>query len=246
MTNDAAKFILTAYRPDGRDAFDPQFGAALEQAKHDPALGAWFARMQAFDGAVAQKLTSVSVPAGLRDAILAGARVSVPEKEIRRVWSPRWLLAAAAAVVFGVGLGVWQSNRLSAQTVELADAALDDMRHGKHGGQGVTTAEFQRWLSDRDTHLASANAPLDTEALRKSGCRTLTLAGRPMLEVCFTRDGAEFHVYIMSREQLPGVAPRQAPVLLARSTGSAAIWADERHAFALVAPGNPAGLSRVL
>ena len=38
MTNERAKFVLGAYRPNGADAKDPTFAEALEQAKHDPNL----------------------------------------------------------------------------------------------------------------------------------------------------------------------------------------------------------------
>lgn len=53
MSNNGAKFILSAYRPGGRDAADPAMAKALAQAKGDPALGAWFVREQAHDAAVA-------------------------------------------------------------------------------------------------------------------------------------------------------------------------------------------------
>lgn len=49
MNNDEAKFLLSAYRPGGRDAADPSVAAALDQAKRDPALASWFERQQAHD-----------------------------------------------------------------------------------------------------------------------------------------------------------------------------------------------------
>ena len=39
ITNESAKFVLNAYRPNGADARDPIFRAALEQAARDPELG---------------------------------------------------------------------------------------------------------------------------------------------------------------------------------------------------------------
>ena len=78
MNSTEAKFILQARRPDGADDAEPRFAEALEQARRDPALAAWLAREQAFDAAVAEKLRSTQPPAGLREAILAGAKVSRP------------------------------------------------------------------------------------------------------------------------------------------------------------------------
>ena len=42
MTTQEAKFILSAYRPNGSDASGPAFAEALQAAVGDPALGAWF------------------------------------------------------------------------------------------------------------------------------------------------------------------------------------------------------------
>jgi hypothetical protein len=42
MTNESAKFLLSAYRPNGTDAHDPVFKEALEQAPCDPELATWF------------------------------------------------------------------------------------------------------------------------------------------------------------------------------------------------------------
>ena len=100
MNNEQAKFILRAYRPSGRDAGDAVFCEALRQAQADPALGAWFAREQAFDAAVAAKLRAVVPPLGLREAIFTGARMSSAALPPRRL--PGWLAwAASLAIIAG-------------------------------------------------------------------------------------------------------------------------------------------------
>jgi len=42
MDSGEAKFILSAYRPEGQDASDPRFAEALEQVRRDPILQRWF------------------------------------------------------------------------------------------------------------------------------------------------------------------------------------------------------------
>ena len=42
MTNQDAKLVLSAYRPNGADARDPFFEQALQQANRDPELTEWF------------------------------------------------------------------------------------------------------------------------------------------------------------------------------------------------------------
>ena len=95
MNNHEAQFVLNAYRPNGQDAADPQFSDALAQARRDPALQRWFDDSIAFDKAITEKLCAVEVPAGLRENILAGGKVSRPSGWLR----PLHKLAIAAAIL---------------------------------------------------------------------------------------------------------------------------------------------------
>lgn len=240
MNNDEAKFILRAYRPGGRDAGDAAFAAGLEQARRDPALGVWFAREQAHDAAVAGKLRELMPPAGLREAILAGGKVSA---RARGPWlRPAWLAAAAAvAVLLGV-LALWPVNRAEAAPQALAEFALQDMRHRDHGSHGEASAELQSWLV-ADNKLAGP-MPVDFEKLRKTGCRTLRYAGREMVEICFVRDGAVFHLYVS--QKTPTDEVKDGPFLLSQTGGAAAVWTDERYQYTLVSPSDVAALKKVI
>jgi hypothetical protein len=153
MNNQEAKFILGAYRPSGRDATNPAFADALRQAESDPALTTWFARSRALDTAVAEKLESIRPPAGLREAILAGAKMSRPEASPFR--SVRVALAAAAMLALGIGLTLSLRHRPAASDRAMAQFALDDMVHGHHGGSGHETAP----LAFDDGHAAVRGDP---------------------------------------------------------------------------------------
>ena len=65
ITNESAKFVLNAYRPNGADAQDPVFRDALEQAARDPELAAWFKEQRTFDSLIAGKLAEFEPPASL-------------------------------------------------------------------------------------------------------------------------------------------------------------------------------------
>src|SRR5271165_80653 len=95
ITNESAKFVLHAYRPNGADARDPIFRAALEQAARDPELGAWLKEQRSFDLMIADKLSGIEPPATLRSAILLG----IDNRPSARHFSTRTLLALAAAIV---------------------------------------------------------------------------------------------------------------------------------------------------
>src|SRR3982751_306552 len=184
MTNDEAKFLLTAYRPNGRDANDAKFRAALDQAQRDPTVSAWFARSQRHDSAVAAKLTAITPGAGLREAILAGAKASQAPAAKRR-WFGRGIPLAAAAALLIAAAWQWQGFRGAQATEGLAEGAIDDVVHGQHGSHGAPAGMLVEWLTSSSTRLGSAPMPADFEQLRRTGCRTLTLGGHEVLEVCF-------------------------------------------------------------
>ena len=240
MSNHEAKFILGAYRANGRDANDAAFGAALAQAKSDPALGAWFARAQAHDAAMAAKLAEIAPPAGLREAILAGSRASRAPRTERR-FPPMWLaLAASVAVLLTATVALWP-NPAAAETAKFAAFAMDDTAHARHGGHGTEAGALQVLLSQPSTRL-SANLPVDFAALRATGCRTLSFAGHDVLEVCFQRNGAWFHCYIANCADNPALPARAGAVYKQEGQLGCASWSDASHHFTVV---SNAGLEAV-
>lgn len=240
MNNEEAKFILHAYRPDGSDAGDPAFHAALEQARRDPVLEKWFAAQQAFDRAVCARLGGVAPPSDLREAILTGARFGAieeaptgggsPADQRRRSAWPAWLgLAAGLAVLLAVGLALWPKEAEARSP--LLDFALDDtLRQAQHGQHGREVAEFQALLGGADTRLTDS-LTVDFESLRRTGCRTVYFDGRPVLEVCFNRDGKWFHCYIARVNDFPAVAPRLRPTFRDEAGASAVAWADGNYIY---------------
>ncbi|HYD83066.1 MAG TPA: hypothetical protein VEA63_03415 [Opitutus sp.] len=222
MTNEEAKFILGGYRGNGRDASDTLFAEALKQAQADPGLGAWFAREQAHNAAVAAKLAEIAPPAGLREAILAGGRVSVSAKPwwVRREWLA---MAAAVAVAIGVGTMTLWTSRATAAGDPLASYALADVK--PHRGHGAAVAALQTAMKNPAMRLSAA-LPVDFAELERSGCRTVLIGKRPVLEVCFEREGRWFHCYIGRCEDFPELAAQQAPEFASSGEMTAATWAN--------------------
>lgn len=241
MNNNGAKFLLRAYRPGGRDAATPAFAEALGQAQRDPALGAWFAREQAFDLVVAEKLRTIAPPPGLREAILAGVSVSQASRDARR-W-PVWL-AVAASVAMLLGLATWRL-KTAAPMEPLTAFALHDARFEKHGGHGAATSELEHVLENPATRLA-AGLPVDFARLRTTGCRTLSFNGHEVVEVCFERGGSEFHIYVAQKADFPQLAAATAPRLARQDGWSAEQWADARHVYVVATSADPAALRALL
>lgn len=245
MINTEAKFILGAYRANGADAADATFVSALAQAKSDPALGAWFARAQAHDAAMAGRLREIAPPAGLREAILAGARASRAPK-VERGFPTMWFaLAASVAVLLAATVALWP-NRAAAETKQFATFAMDDTSHPeKHGGHGEETGALQTMLSQPSTRL-SASLPVDFAALRATGCRTLSFAGHDVLEVCFQRNGTWFHCYIANVTDFPAVAAGAPAVFEQQAQFGSASWSDATHHFVVVSAAGLEAVKRLL
>lgn len=237
MNNDEAKFRLRAYRPNGADAQDPVFDEALRHARQDPSLSAWQAREQAFDAALAAKVNEIAPPAGLRDAILSGVRI----ESRKRRWPVPALALLAACLILGVFL-TWHIRSRERSLPAFATAALDDALHGRHGSHGPAVKAFCALLSDPAVSLREA-LPVNFAQLQATGCRTLRIAGRDVVEVCFLRENTEYHLYV---SLLGSSAPEIAPRFISQSGMAAATWTDSAHAFVLAAAGGEATLRRLL
>lgn len=243
MNNQEAKFILSAYRPNGRDADDAMFGEAIKQARQDPALAAWFAREQAHDAAVAGKLAQISPPEGLRGAILAGVRASETRRPVWR--QPVWLLMGAAAAVLLIFSSVIWPKRAAAAN-DLAVFALNDTAFDRHDGHGESVKALQTVLGNPSTRLKEGVA-LNFNELRRTGCRTLNMNGQEVFEVCFNREGQWFHLYALhGTAGEPGTRP--ALTVQQKDKFSCASWTDQTNGYryAVVGEGNADAVRNLL
>jgi hypothetical protein len=243
MTIDEARFILRAFRPGGSDAGLLAFGDALRVADADPELGAWFARSRAYDSAVAAKLRHIEPPAGLREAILAGARASGQQVGLGRAWAWAAGLAAAAALAFVVF-----SMKTPARPepgAPLAAFAISDMANARHGGRGEPAGALIAALETAGARVPGPDQ-IDFDKLRETGCRTLSFAGRDVVEVCFSRDGAVFHLYVVRREGPPGDSAERAASFISEAAGAAAVWSDVRYDYAIASKAGVEAIRRLL
>jgi len=244
MTNDEAKFILSAYRPDGSDAGSVAFGDALRMAGSDPMLGSWFGLSRAHDAAVAAKLREVAPPSGLREAILAGASVSRPRRSegLGRAWIVG--LAAAAVLAFVI-VSMKAPVRPEPARAAFAGFAINDMVAGKHGGTGEPAGALVAELQTSGSKMPGAGQ-IDFDKLRETGCRTISFAGHDVIEVCFARDGTLFHLYVSRRVDSLGDSEASAPSFISQAAGAAAAWSDRSFDYALASTAGTEAIRRLL
>lgn len=236
MTNEEAKFILQGYRPDGQDSDNPALAKALAKASSDPALRVWFERERAFDASVAEALRKVTPPAGLRESILAGTRLSRPEeRRPRLVPSMTWWFAAAAAAILLL-VGTWWGASVPARPGfdALLQVAWSDYSgshpEAKHADE---MGRFGRWLERGGVRLAAAVMPVEIDELRRQGCRRFNLAGVEVFELCFQRDGGWYHIYLAPAAGFSVGPTSRDPMFHEQGEFVAATWADEKFVYLL-------------
>lgn len=243
MNHDEAQFILRTYRSDGRyRSGDPLFADALAAAQRDAGLSEWFAREQALDEVVANKLDAVQPPAGLREAIVVGARAS---RRPAAWWQQPWKLAAAIALIaVPLSIALVLSRAPAFGAADLAQFAVDELATGRHQHfeTPAVTALAQQFA--HTVHPMPTDVAIDADLLHRTGCRSIQFAGREIFEICFERTGTRYHLYVArgSRAQSPD-AP---PTFVTRGEFAAASWSRAGNLYTLVTHGGVEALRRVL
>lgn len=243
MNDNEARFLLRAFRPDGSDALDPRFAEALAQAEKSPALQSWLKREKSFDHAVANKLREMQPPAGLRDAILAGGRVSQQPRVGRSNFV--WLaIAASVAVAFTLALKLHHTGPTAHDFAEFALTELATAGN-QHGGRGPEHATLQAGLANSTLPLPG-NTRLDPSELRRAGCHTVAFAGHEVFEICFLRDGKMYHLYAASTKDFAAGAANAHTLVMTKGRFAATAWKDHQFTYALVTDAGPEALRKLI
>lgn len=242
MDNQEARFILQAYRPDGRDATDPVFREALEVARRDPDLSVWLAGEQALDAALSQKLREVPVPASLKPSILAGLHVSQKIHWWRQ--SSVWAMAASLALLIGSIVLIRTHTPPTLTVAEFRDNSAAYVPKIELQHQSSNIAELQSWLRNRNSP-SGANLPAAVSKTPPVGCRTLNWNGRQVALICFNGT-PEAHLFIVRSSDLRD-APVEGRPQFAQVAGMAtATWTKGGETYVLASNGTKSDLEKFL
>jgi hypothetical protein len=238
MNNEEARFLLQAYRPNGRDAQDPQFQEALEQVKRDPALEQWFREQQAGDAAVSEYMRAVPVPSTLKSSILAGRKTLRPAAW----WSRRSMVTALAACFVALAGGVallmtsgapqdFSSYRADmVRLVSAVEAGEKPLRLSPADIAGI-----QDWIAANVDNL-TVEVPVSLTAASGLGCSVVDWNGESVALACFRLGGGDVvHLLVINRSgvmeaPLPGSLQRVAAV----QGMNTAAWSSQGQTYLLV------------
>jgi hypothetical protein len=241
MDNREAKFILSAYRPDGQDVSDPRFAEALEQTRHDPILRRWFEESVAFDAVMMEKLRAVTEPSDLRESILAGAKIGRGQRWTNRV--RKWAIAAAVILTVLVGISIWQITRPTHltgwQNQALGVISSLVRQESRFDAQSRNAGDLLNWL--RANHAPAAQKlPSTLEKLESLGCKKFSWNGTPVSVICFTRpDGGLIHLIATNATFATGRGVRSVPSFAQRGDWATATWREGDKIYMLTLEGSP-------
>ncbi len=208
--NEDPRLILSARRPRGEDDHEPTIAAAIAAAQDNPALAEWLEKETAVDKKIADSLRSVQPPHGLRDRIIAGARVSRPAGGGSSSWFERRLFGilryseAVAIAALLLLLGVALAYNYFTQTME--DRPWQYVAMEKAAGLEAATVSLDHedwqfetttgWLRERACPAPTA-LPVGLRGLSLFGCSSMKWKSSPMGIVCF-RLGKDQEVHLVS------------------------------------------------
>ncbi len=240
MDNREAKFILSAYRPNGQDSSDPHFGDALAQARRDPILQHWFEDSVALDSAMTELLHAVPAPADLRENILAGAKLNRASHWKKRF--VKWAIAAVLMLGASVGLLIWHNAQLTrlagwqTQALEVISSLVRS--ESKFDAQSSHRDELVTWLRTNNAPAAE-KVPDKIDKLTSLGCKTFSWNGTPVSVICFTRpDGGLIHLVTANVPARSTDLSKTAPQFVQHDEWATATWREGDKIYMLALEGS--------
>jgi hypothetical protein len=199
MTNQDARLVLSAYRPDGTDARDPFFEQALQQAKRDPELMEWFQKQCAFDDVIVAKIRTIEPPAGLNSQILAGLRtIRVPRHSV----SP-WFAVAAALLVAMMVLTYdrfFAPSKLDRLDQFCSDCLVQFNSPVQFDLESPDLRETQKFIRTRRAPIATA-IPDSVATMPTAGCKIFRWKGQWVSVTCFSLpSGESLHLFVIDEK----------------------------------------------
>lgn len=238
MTDKEAKEILSVYRPGTGDERDPVFAEALELARTDGELKAWFEESIAFDRTMKSEVARIAAPADVREAILAEHKIIRPHPWWHRRMNSRQFAAAAAILIAGLAFLFWYERRpanFSEFRREMADQSWGPSPHVQLKATNMT--ELRRVLDTRGvpSRFTVPSALVQTGV---QGCSLMRWRGVEVPVICFQSGGQHLHLMVVNRALFPD-APTDGPEMDQWQVWRTASWSKDDFSYVLTGLSTP-------
>lgn len=237
MSPERAREVLLLYRPGTADAEDPEIVEAMEVARTNPALAAWWKEHVHFQAAIRAKLRAIEVPVHLKAALMA--RQDVKVVHVRPWWQQPAQFGAGAAVLILVLIAlaaIWFRPQTPAHFAgfqeRMLSTALREYR------MDIVTNDMRQVRQ----YLASHGSPDDYEITAGLGRLALTGGGvlnwrsHPVSMVCFNRgDDQMLFLFVIDRSYLQDPPP-ETPLAGAAHQMTTISWSRGDKTYLLAGP----------
>jgi hypothetical protein len=250
VTRDEAKRIAALYRPGAPELADPEMAEALELARIDAELRAWFEEHSASQSAIRDAFRAIKPPEGLEAQILS-ERIRTGREAS---WRKPVRLAAATALVLAIVILITEwSGRPSAGK---------DLNFSSYRSRMVGTA-LRLYGMDMETNdlpairgylqakqaLADFTLPQGLGTATATGCGVLTWQGNRVSMVCFKtgrplKPGqvTDLYLFVINRSAAPGAPAGAAPKFAPENRLMTASWTEGDLLFLLATEGDEEAL----
>ena len=243
MDKEKARSLLSVHRRGEAHPEDTRYAEAEQQTANDAELAQWWERDQALDRAIATKLNSTHVPAGLKARVMPDA---MPRSIARPAWSRALLLAAATIVALAAMFSSWRGPFSPAVSLaEYRDEMVSFIELDPT--LAVESAEMPRikeFLAQRNAPSAW-QVPANLQSAEALGCRALRFRGYDVSLICFEAEGKRLvHLFVVDAAALPRSGAGERPAFAAEGHWMTATWSDGKHVYILTTEGDQAALER--
>jgi hypothetical protein len=231
MTPRQAQEILLLYRS-GRDPMDADTLAALQMAESDPGLREWWQQQQTFHRLCRESVNQISVPDGLRTALLQESKTIRPA-----FWQkPAIWLSAAAAIVLLAGYVTWNTRHLPDRFVHYRQRVIGTaLRQYRMDIVTEDMSQVRQFLASRGVP-ADYQVPTGLQKLKLTGGGLLRWRNNPVGMICFDRgDKQMLYLFVMNRTALKDPPP-PIPQIGETQTVVAASWTEKDRVYVLAGP----------
>ncbi len=234
MNKIEAKLVLANYTLGEPPADDPRFEEALELAKTDSELMAWWNRARENDAVIKEKLQNFEPPSDLRAALNASLENDSKRQSRRRSITRYLALAASLMIVASIYFQfiVDRSDEYSGPLVDRAFNYSFDGPRLKYFNKDTT--KITDWLEQQNFELPPQLPPRFL-AQKGIGCRPLNWSDSKVAIICVDAE-VVYHLFVAKGEEFEDVNLSDTFEYEKRKAGwTVSKWESQGHVFVLTA-----------
>jgi hypothetical protein len=252
MTTQAAKQILSLYRPGTADAEDTTFAEALQLCEQDAELRLWFEDHCLVYESLRAKLKQITVPEGFKEQIVAERKVHAPGFWTRRpvrIATATMALAVASMLLFFQWRTPGEDTSFAGFRERMISKAL------RSYGMDLETDSPDRvraLLAERKA-IADYVLPPGLQKARLTGCLVTTWQGKPVSAICYQSgkpllrgQSSDLWLFVTESSSVPGAPRNSSPSIQTFNTVTAASWSHAGKTYVLAIDGDEASLRKYL